>query len=264
MKPHRPRSKEPPPLPRNAKGAATNLPAFEASADVERLKVLAARYWSPVYQYLISRHIVEQEAMDLVEDFFIFAVRYQLFPKAEAQGGRFRPFLLASLKDFLAKAQGRVSAKRPRGRAGVASPSELLAKAYSTSEWLVSEDPSEMIFHRAWLQEVVANALRVLREECRKKGWKSHFDLFRAQAVAPRFEGALPPPLEKPAAQLDLLPSQVARQIQTAKRSFQRILAREIRSYTISEADAILEERDVRELLSLSLPCAAPAPEAGV
>lgn len=251
MRKQRPSSNEPPSPAPPASGAVPDPARLESGADAARLKLLAARYWSPLYQYLVSRHFTEREAMDAVEDFFIYAFRSQLFSKTDADCGRLRCLLLAALQDFLAKVYGRASGRRPRCRAGVASPTELLAKACSKPDWPPSGDPGETLFHKAWLQEVVTNTLRELREECHKKGQVSHFDLFRARTVAPRFEGALPPPLAKQPVEPDLLSVQVARQIQAAKRSFQKILAREIRSYTVSETDAAQEERDVLELLHL-------------
>lgn len=231
--------------------------------QVERLKVereseqhlllslLAERYWTPIFTFLVNQGYTDHEAEDLAQDFFAFALESRLFAKADKERGRFRSFLLASLKNFAAKARRHDEAGKRRPPGGVTSLDALLEDAYFHPASLVQRDTSETQFHRAWLHEIVTNVLRTLQQEFATGGKQTHFELFRTRVVAPEFEGADPPPLEKQASELGLDFKVAANQITTAKRAFKRILAREVRAYAMSETDTKEELRDVLHFLRI-------------
>ncbi len=85
------------------------------------LEVLAGRYWVPLFQYLLSQGHTEVNAQDLLQDFFAFALQTGLFARADEQRGRFRSFVLGSLKHFVAKAQRQASRQKRRPAEGVGS-----------------------------------------------------------------------------------------------------------------------------------------------
>jgi RNA polymerase sigma-70 factor (ECF subfamily) len=215
------------------------------------LGLLAERYWSPIFTFLVSQGHSEHEAEDLAQDFFAFALESRLFAKADKRRGRFRSFLLGSLKNFAAKARRHDEAGKRRPPGGVASLDALLEDAYYHPASLVEEDTPETRFHRAWLHEVVANVLRTLQQEFEAGRKQTHYELFRVRVVAPEFEGTEPPPLEKQAKELGLEFKEAANQITTAKRAFKRILAREVRAYAMSETDSREELREVLQFLRI-------------
>jgi RNA polymerase sigma-70 factor (ECF subfamily) len=190
------------------------------------------------------------EVQDLAQDFFVFALDSQLFTKADPLRGRFRSFLLTALNNFLSNDRRKKSAQKRHPQGGFASVEELAEFGYYQPKALVNKETPEMIFHRAWLREVVRNVLQNLEEDFRKTGKTTHFILFRSRVVAPELDGEEPPSLQVQAAELGLEYKEAANQILTAKRAFLRMLEKEVQAYAGSEG-ASQEKTDVLDLLRM-------------
>jgi RNA polymerase sigma-70 factor (ECF subfamily) len=215
------------------------------------LDVLAGKYWTPLFQYLLCQGQREQEAQDLIQEFFAFAFRTRLFAKADQERGKFRTFLLASLNNFLANDHRKLSAKRRKPAEGIGSLDQLVDDGYYHPKSLVNAETPELLFHRAWVREVVRNVLAVMESNFKSTGKTTHFILFQSRVVSPELEGCEPPPLEQQARELGLEYKEAANQILTAKRAFVRLLGREVRSYVRSEDGVLHEQRDVLRLLRM-------------
>ncbi len=81
----------------------------------EALDWLARTYWRPVYAYLRRRGHTIEDAKDLTQEFFEVALRRNLAGRARRREGKFRTFLLASVRNFLRDVQDRRSAARHGG-----------------------------------------------------------------------------------------------------------------------------------------------------
>ena len=71
------------------------------------LAELCQNYWSPLYSFVRSRGYSLHDAQDLTQSFFVFLIEYKIYKRVDPQKGRFRAFLLASIKNFLANASDR-------------------------------------------------------------------------------------------------------------------------------------------------------------
>lgn len=214
------------------------------------LDLLAKKYWTPIVQYLLIKGYDQTDAQDITQDFFVFALQTQLFAKADPQRGRFRSFLLGSLNNFLANQWRNKSAQKRQPKGGIASVEELAEFGYYQPKGLVNDETPEMIFHRAWLREVVRNVLQRLERDFSKTGKTTHLILFRSRIVAPELDGEAPPPLKEQARDLGLEYMEASNQILTAKRAFLRILEEEVTAYTGTE-EAAQEKVEVLSLLKL-------------
>ena len=67
----------------------------------ESLADLCNAYWYPLYAYIRRRGYDPEQAKDLTQDFFARALEKGLLAQADPARGRFRSFLLVSLKHFL-------------------------------------------------------------------------------------------------------------------------------------------------------------------
>ncbi len=231
-------------------GTLSRLKHVPESEQQLFLDLLARKYWTPIFQYLLIQGYDHFEAQDLAQDFFLFALETQLFSKADPKRGRFRSFLLGSLNNFLSNQRRKKSAQKRHPEGGFASVEELAEFGYYQPKALVNKETPEMIFHRAWLREVVRNVLQSLEQEFRNTGKTTHFILFRSRVVAPELDGEQPPPLKDQAHELGLKYMEAANQIITAKRAFLRILEKEVQSYTSTE-DASKEKQDVLDLFRM-------------
>ena len=69
---------------------------------VEALGALFQTYWPPLYRYVRRRGRSEPDAEDLVQGFFAHLLQLDGLRFADRDRGRFRVFLLGSLKHYLA------------------------------------------------------------------------------------------------------------------------------------------------------------------
>jgi len=121
------------------------------------LENLARRYWKPVYCYLRARGQQDADARDITQDFFVEVILGRdLFGQAEPHRGRFRPYLLHCLKNFVRDWYRRERAQRR-------SPKDLML---SIHQWADSEssrclplaldERPEEVFHRKWAASLPA------------------------------------------------------------------------------------------------------------
>src|SRR2546428_4839817 len=67
----------------------------------EALEKLCRTYWYPLYVYVRRQGNSPEDAQDLTQDFFSRLLEKNNFAKADRDRGKFRTFLLGSLKNFL-------------------------------------------------------------------------------------------------------------------------------------------------------------------
>ncbi|MGA2662706.1 MAG: hypothetical protein ABSH34_34940 [Verrucomicrobiota bacterium] len=68
----------------------SRVAALKGDASAERqeaLNFLAQRYWKPIYLYVRQRGHNEEQAEDLVQEFFLVALANDLFAKADPARG---------------------------------------------------------------------------------------------------------------------------------------------------------------------------------
>src|SRR5215471_14831214 len=66
------------------------------------LSELCQIYWRPVYLFLRRQGIPQHDAQDLTQSFFADLIDSRAYTRADPIKGRFRSFLLGSLKHFVA------------------------------------------------------------------------------------------------------------------------------------------------------------------
>jgi RNA polymerase sigma factor (sigma-70 family) len=94
-----------------AAAQSRNTPEGEAA-----LAELCARYWRPLFNYVRRCGYSTEDAQDLTQAYFARLLDGNFLVQADAQRGKFRSFLLASLKHFLANEWDRSkTAKRGGG-----------------------------------------------------------------------------------------------------------------------------------------------------
>ena len=97
----------------------------------EALEDLCERYWHPLYVYVRRRGYGLEEAQDLTQGFFVQLLGKRYIKAADPQRGKFRSFLLTSLKNFLANEWDRAGAQK-RGEEGLRSLLTLNRERAST------------------------------------------------------------------------------------------------------------------------------------
>ncbi len=135
--------------------------AGESSESRQALELLCQTYWFPSYSYVRSRGYRQEDAQDLTQDFFVRLIEKGNLIKADRERGRFRSFLLASLRNFLADEWDKAQAKKRGG--GILHRSLDI----ETAETLLAESAQrpltpDQIFDLHWAKTALANALHRL------------------------------------------------------------------------------------------------------
>jgi RNA polymerase sigma-70 factor (ECF subfamily) len=79
------------------------------------LETLCRQYWWPLYAFARRRGAAVPEAQDLTQEFFVRLLEKNSLAAASPERGRFRSFLLTSLKNFLANEWNRANAQKRGG-----------------------------------------------------------------------------------------------------------------------------------------------------
>lgn len=130
----------------------------------DALEQLCRTYWYPLYAY-VRRHVSEaHDAEDLTQEFFTRFLAKEYFGRADPALGRFRSFLLACLKNFLAEQQRQARRlKRGGGHTTFSWDSQTAEERYR----LEPADPMtpEQIYDRRWALTLLEVVLARLAEE---------------------------------------------------------------------------------------------------
>ncbi len=145
------------------------------SAARSALDALCRRYWFPLYAFARRRVVTIQEAQDLTQEFFLRLLEKNSLAAASPERGRFRSFLLTSLKNFLANEWDRANAqKRGGGR-------ERLSLDWEVGESRLSLEPAhtdtpEREFERQWALTLLDNVVNRLQDEFKSSNKSRQFE----------------------------------------------------------------------------------------
>jgi len=149
-----------------------------APAAQDALAELCGTYWYPLYAYVRRWGYSADDAQDLTQEFFARVLEKHYLRQADPARGRFRSFLLASLKHFLANERDRARAQK---RGGGAAP---LPFEFETAEGRYTREPPDdetpdRIFERRWALALLERVLGRLRDENYEAGKTVLFDRVR-------------------------------------------------------------------------------------
>lgn len=141
----------------------------------QALEELCRSYWYPLYAYVRSSGYSKEAAEDLTQGFFTRFLRKNYLSDLSAEKGRFRGFLLASLKHYLTNERDHGRALK-RGGGAVHFPldwSEADARYQIADATAVSPDRA---YDRAWAIALLEKVIGRLRDECIAEGQVKRFD----------------------------------------------------------------------------------------
>ena len=98
------------------------------------LESLCASYWYPLYAYARRLGHPVPEAQDLTQGFFSRLLERHYLHAVQPERGRFRAFLLAAFRHYLANEWDRARAEKRGGRCQFISLDEALAESRFTRE----------------------------------------------------------------------------------------------------------------------------------
>jgi len=130
----------------------------------DALEKLCCTYWYPLYAFVRRQGHEAHDAEDLTQEFFARFLAKEYFGRADPALGRFRSFLLACLKNFLAEQQRQARRlKRGGGQTILSWDSQTAEERYR----LEPADPvtPEQVYDRRWALTLLETVLARLADE---------------------------------------------------------------------------------------------------
>ncbi len=141
----------------------------------EALEKLCRTYWWPLYGFVRRQGYSPEEAQDLTQGFFAMLLERRDFDAVRREKGRLRSYLLASLKNFLAKAHRRaMTIKRGEGRPLVPLEDLLIRERADLEP--ADTLSADRIYERRWAFTLLEQVLARLEEEYQVAGNSALFE----------------------------------------------------------------------------------------
>ena len=149
----------------------------DSSAAHESLAKLCQAYWYPLYAFVRRQGMNEHDAQDLTQEFFARLLEKGWLGGVDRERGRFRSWLLASMKHFLANEWTKSRTKKRGSGAIVFSFDELDAESRLLHE--PATDSAEKIYDRRWSMTLLDQVMARLRAEMAGAGKLAHFEALK-------------------------------------------------------------------------------------
>lgn len=144
-----------------------------AGADTgarDALEKLCRQYWYPLYVFVRRQGRAHHEAEDCTQEFLARLLAAEGIARARRERGRFRTFLLTSLRNFLINEWQRAQAeKRGGGRAPLSFEIQGADEKFALEPADSGLSPDKA-FDRNWAHAMIAAAEAAVREEYEKSG----------------------------------------------------------------------------------------------
>ncbi len=153
---------------------------------------LCQTYWRPVYSFIRRSGYPPDQAQDLTQGFFLVLLDKNYLADADRQRGRFRSFLLTSVKNFVANERDRAyTLKRGGGQSPVSI--DLIEAEGWYAPAAVERATPESLFQRRWALTLLGQVMARLRAEFAEMGRARHFEkmsvFLDGDPEAARYEG---------------------------------------------------------------------------
>ncbi len=211
------------------------------------LETLCRAYWPPLYAFVRRRGHPPAEAQDLVQGFFAHLLETRTYARADPARGKFRSFLLGSLKHFLANAYDHDHALKRGGGQRFVPLDEHLAEAEAAASADADSDlGADGVFEQRWAAAILTHAWTALRAEADAGGRGALLDALRPYVAG----GATAPPAQdEVAARLGLPPATVRTHVRRLRERFRAALRAEVARTLPAAGDVDEELRHLRRAL---------------
>ena len=210
--------------------------------SAEALQTLCQTYWYPLYAFVRREGYSAHDAEDYTQSFLARLIAYDDLASVESQKGRFRSFLLASMKNFLSNEREKGAAQKRGG--GIPDLSIDFTDAESNYAIEPAHDLSpDKLFDRRWAMTVLDQATTKLKNEMTAAGKESHFIEMKGFLTGGKGEVRYTEVAEK----LSISEAAVKTAVHRLRHRYRALLGDEI-AHTVDTKQHIQEE--LRELLT--------------
>ena len=204
----------------------------------DALQTLCRSYWYPLYVFIRRQGYTNQQAEDYTQAFFCRILEKKVLGMADSKRGKFRSFLLSTLKNFLADEHDRARAQKRGGGRKILSIDFKGAENQYTLEPADTLSP-EKLFDKSWALTVLDRTMTRLKTELSSQGKQDLFDHLKIYLTA----GKSAISYRDKAAQLDMTEGNIRTAVHRLRRRYRKLLRDEI-AQTVTNEGQIDEEID--------------------
>ena len=208
----------------------------------QALGTLCQTYWFPIYAYLRRRGYDIHQAEDYTQGFFAYLLEKRGLRVADPQRGKFRSFLLATLKHFVGDERNRARAQKRGGGRRVISFDVQNAENQYTFDPAHNLSPDKL-FEKSWALTALERIIARLKAESVSRNKQKLFDHLKVYLTAKRDSI----PYRNVAAELDMTESAVKVAVHRLRTRYRELLLDEI-AQTVSTQEQVDEE--IRDLFA--------------
>jgi RNA polymerase sigma-70 factor (ECF subfamily) len=150
---------------------------------------LCRLYWYPLYAFVRRQGHSPEDAQDLTQEFFARLIEKEWLGDVARERGRFRSWLLASMRHFLANEWNRLRTQKRGGGAQVVSLDETDAEGRYLHEPAAVAD-AEQLFDRRWALTLLDEVLGRLKAEMHAAGKGTQFDAMKGALIGGQLDYA--------------------------------------------------------------------------
>lgn len=215
----------------------------QSSAGAEQaMETLCRSYWPAIYSFIRRQGHGPEEAKDFTQEFFRGLLGKNALANVDPSKGRFRSFLLASVKNLMANEWHRARTRKRGGGAPKFSLDEKLGEERYHVELADILSPDKL-FDRRWAETLLERVLLRLRDEWNARDKQQRFDDLKVFLVERR--GTVPFP--EAAARLGITVPALRSMLHRLRQSYREVFTQEI-AHTVAAPEEI--EDEVRHLLA--------------
>ncbi|MGB5817043.1 MAG: sigma-70 family RNA polymerase sigma factor [Thermoanaerobaculia bacterium] len=207
------------------------------------LEELCQTYWQPLYAYVRHQGASPDEASDLTQAYFTELLEKDLLADVDPTKGRFRAYLLATLRNFLSRDRTKAGRlKRGGGTSTLSLDMEAGEERYTVHS--IEKQTPEDIFEHRWAVTVLDRAMGRLERDSSFAGGEEQF-----RSLKPYLTGDLPQlPYRQVAASLGMSEGAVKVAVHRLRKRFGEYLRLEIAETVVDPSDV---DDEVRHLLEV-------------
>jgi len=192
------------------------------------LSELCNIYYQPVRDFVFHQVANKQNVDDLTHSFFEQLLENNSLQNVDMNKGKFRTYLLASVKNFIYLQHNKLNAQKRGGSVTVVNIDDL--------DLPINDQSIHRDFDRKWADAIITNALTILESQMKQEGKQKQF-----QILQPWLDGVTQISTETTADQLNLSISATKVTIHRLRKRFRSLVRAEVTS-TLPAGASVTEE----------------------
>ena len=215
------------------------------------LTQLCRTYWPPLYRFVRSRGYSVHDAQDVTQSFFAFLIERKIYARVDRRHGKFRSFLLAALKNFLADHYDREHAHKRGGDREILplDPAQVeeLETSFLAQTGAGQTLTEDRIFEQTWAETLLRDSLAALAQHYEAEGQKHLFQetrIFLTGSAEPL------PAYPTLAPQLGMRQSTLRSFVTRLRARYREAMRAEVRRTVARESEVDEELRELLRVLS--------------